>query len=100
LLVGLGGVWAEGLQDVVLMSPDLTRSEIITQLRKLKAARLFDGYRGQPKLDINAVADVIEKLSGVALKNPNITEIDINPLNVYEQGRGALILDALIVTRD
>lgn len=98
ILVGLGGIWAELLQDVILMPTDLTVDEIVAKLRTLRVARVFDGYRGQSKLDIGALADTIAKLSRFVEAHPNVIEIDINPLIVFEEGKGVLALDALIVT--
>lgn len=98
IIVGLGGIWTELLHDIVIMPTDCSHAEIITRLRSLKAGRLFDGYRGQGALDIGELATVVEKLSRFVEANPTITEIDINPLIVREQGQGVLALDALIVT--
>ena len=98
IMVGLGGIWTELLQDVVLMPTDLTTDEILAKLRSLRVARVFDGYRGQGPLDIAALADAIAILSRFVAANPNVTEIDINPLIAFEAGKGVLALDALIVT--
>ncbi len=99
ILAGLGGIWAEALQDVVVMPTGLSRGEIEAKLGTLKAARLFDGYRGQPKLDKAALAGAIERLARFVESHPNIVEVDINPLVVYAEGNGVMALDALIVTK-
>lgn len=98
IMVGLGGIFTEILQDVVIMPTDLTAAEIEARLRTLKAARLFDGYRGQPKLDVVGLAETVAKLASFVEAHPNVTEIDINPVMVFAEGRGVLALDALIVT--
>jgi len=98
ILVGLGGIWTELLHDVVIMPTDCTHAEIVARLRALKAGRLFDGYRGQPPLDIDALAAIVGKLARFVEANPAAVEIDINPLIVREKGQGAVALDALIVT--
>lgn len=98
VLVGLGGIWTELLHDVVIMPTDCSSDEIVERLRSLKAGKLFDGYRGQAPLDVDALASVIAALSQFVEDNLAVTEIDINPLIVREKGQGVVALDALIVT--
>jgi len=99
LLVGLGGIWAEALKDVRLIPPELSRSEIVDQLNKLKGSVLLRGFRGSPALDIEAAADVVFRLATLMKTAPQIAEVDVNPLVVYPAGEGAIALDALIVTQ-
>jgi acyl-CoA synthetase (NDP forming) len=96
ILVGFGGVQAEILQDVRLLSPDLSRDAIIAELRALKSGALLDGWRGAPALDVDAVADIIATLGQLLRGTPEIREIDLNPVVVYPTGQGAIALDALI----
>lgn len=100
ILVGFGGVQAEILQDVRLLSPDLSRDAIITELRALKSGALLDGWRGAPALDVDAVADIIATLGRLLRGTPQIREIDLNPVVVYTKGQGAIALDALIVAAE
>jgi acyl-CoA synthetase (NDP forming) len=97
ILVGFGGVQAEILQDMRLLSPDLSRDAIIAELRALKSGALLDGWRGAPALDVDAVADIIATLGQLLRGTPEIREIDLNPVVVYPTGQGAIALDALIV---
>ncbi|WP_037473095.1 acetate--CoA ligase family protein, partial [Sphingobium sp. ba1] len=96
ILVGFGGVAAELLHDVCLLPPDLPRAAIIARIRKLRMAPLLDGFRGAPVMDIEAVADVVQRLGQMVAATPAIREVDLNPVIVYPQGKGALALDALI----
>jgi acyl-CoA synthetase (NDP forming) len=96
ILAGFGGVQAEILHDVRLMTPDLTKAQILRELDALKSAPLLHGFRGSPALDVEAVAELIGLLSRVMLSNPSIREIDLNPVVVYPQGQGAIALDALM----
>ncbi len=100
ILVGFGGVQAEILQDVRLLSPDLSRDAIITELRALKSGALLDGWRGAPALDVGAVADIITTLGRLLRGTPEILEIDLNPVVVYPKGQGAIALEALIVAAE
>ena len=97
ILVGLGGILTEVLQDVVLIPAGVGRSNIERSLRSLKGARLFDGYRGSPRADIEAAITVVETLSSLLLQHPEIVEVDLNPVRLHAQGLGATVLDALFV---
>ena len=97
LLVGLGGVWTEALHDARLMPAGADAREIASELDKLKGAALLGGLRGSKPRDVAALAAIAEKIGALMLANPEIVEIDVNPVNVYAEGEGALALDALIV---
>jgi acyl-CoA synthetase (NDP forming) len=97
ILAGFGGVTAEILQDVCLLTPDLTREAIIAELLSLKQAALLRGYRGSPALDVAAVADLIGKIGQLLLGEPRIQELDLNPVVVYPEGQGCIALDALML---
>lgn len=99
LMVGLGGIWVEALGDVQLLPPDLPPAAIIERLQALKAAKLLNGFRGTPPVDLDAVAEVVAKVGRLMLAHPEITEVDINPLVAHARGEGTTALDALVVTR-
>lgn len=96
ILAGFGGVQAELYQDVRLLSPDLTEAAIIGQLRKLKGAKLLTGFRGSAPVDLEAVAEIISTIGRLMIGEPDIREIDLNPVVVYPKGEGAVALDALM----
>jgi len=98
ILAGFGGVTAEILQDVRLFTPDLPVDAIVRELHQLKQAVLLRGFRGSPALDVEAVAQIIATLGRVLLAEPSIREIDLNPVIVYPEGKGAVALDALMLT--
>jgi acetate---CoA ligase (ADP-forming) len=98
LLVGLGGIWTEALNDVRLLPPDLDESEIAAEIAKLKGAKLFAGLRGAPPRDTPALAGIVARIGALMRARPEIREIDLNPVMVLGPGEGALALDALIVT--
>lgn len=97
ILVGFGGVTAEVLHDVRLLSPDLTLEAIVRELGRLKQAPLLHGYRGSPALDVDAVAKIVTQLGRLLLAEPAIREVDLNPVVVYPVGEGAVALDALML---
>ena len=97
ILAGFGGVTAEILQDVRLLSPDLTQAGIVAELGKLRQAALLHGYRGAPALDVEAAADLIGKVGRLLLGEPSIRELDLNPVVLYPEGQGCVALDALML---
>jgi len=97
ILAGFGGVTAEILQDVRLLSPDLTKEAIVAELNLLKQAALLNGYRGSPALDVDAVADLIGTIGRFLLAEPSVQELDLNPVVVYPKGQGVVALDALML---
>jgi acyl-CoA synthetase (NDP forming) len=99
LMVGLGGVWIEALGDVRLLPPDAPRDRIVRELNRLKAHKLLQGFRGSPPVDVDAVASVALSVGRLMRTQPDVLEVDINPLVAYPRGQGVMALDALIVTR-
>ncbi len=97
MLVGLGGIWIEALHDVRLVAPDLTEQQIVEEIFKLKGAKLLSGLRGRSAVDVAAVANAVRRLAELMLANPEISEIDVNPLVALPQGEGVVALDALFV---
>jgi acetate---CoA ligase (ADP-forming) len=98
VVVGLGGIWAEALQDILVLPPNLDPSELGAELKRLKAAPLLGGTRGAPARDVAALIDVIGRIGSLVHARPEITEVEINPLVVYE--RGVLALDGLVVVQE
>ena len=98
LTVGLGGVWTELMKDVRhrLLPVDAAGAE--EMLRSLKGFRLLDGYRGAPKADVAAAAYAIAALGDAVLAGGDrLREVEINPLLVMAEGRGAVAVDALVL---
>jgi acyl-CoA synthetase (NDP forming) len=96
ILVGFGGVTAEILHDVRLLTPDLPVAAIERELHSLKSAAVLRGFRGSPALDVRAVAEMVAIVGQIMLATPGIAEIDLNPVIVYPHG--AIALDALMLT--
>src|SRR3546814_17531523 len=97
VLSGFGGVTAEILKDVVLVTPGMDKAAVIAALGRLKQAPLFHGWRGAPPLDIEALAELVLTVGRIIEGNPNIREIDLNPVIVYPKGEGVVAPDALIL---
>lgn len=99
VLVGLGGIWIEALKDVRLIPADMAEEDIVVELGRLKAAVVLQGIRGAAAVDLAAIARVVALVGAQMRANPQITEIDINPLVAYPLGsvQPVLALDALVV---
>lgn len=99
VLVGLGGIWIEALKDVRLIPADMAEEDIVVELSRLKAAVVLQGIRGAAAVDLSAIARVVALVGAQMRANPQITEIDINPLLAYPLGSAqpVLALDALVV---
>ncbi|RJG43937.1 acetate--CoA ligase family protein [Mesorhizobium sp. DCY119] len=99
MTVGTGGVLVELLKDSATLLLPASRAEVEAALRGLKMFPLLDGYRGRPKADVAAAIDAILAISDFVLEQADtIEELDINPLIVCGEGKGAWIADALLVT--
>ncbi len=98
LVVGLGGVWVEALNDVRLMPADLSRAGVIEEIHLLRGARLLRGSRGRPAADVDSLAEAVLRIAAAIRARPEIMEIDVNPLIVLAAGEGVVALDALIVS--
>jgi acyl-CoA synthetase (NDP forming) len=98
VVVGLGGIHVEILDDVVRRLPPLDQAAADVMIQDLRAHKLFDGVRGAPPRDVDALAEMIVRLSDLAeILQGDLEELDINPVMVFERGRGAVVVDALIV---
>ena len=98
LLVGMGGVFVEVFKDAALYPVPLNHDEALHMLQALKSFKLLNGYRGNPPADIQALTDMMVKISDFAYrKKDTLKELDMNPLFVYPKGEGVAIADALAV---
>lgn len=100
LTFGLGGIFVEVFKDVTRRMLPLTPHEARTMVREIKSFALLDGARGRPKADIDALVELLLKVSDFVVANAaSIEEMDLNPVWVGPVGAGAIPLDAVIVQR-
>jgi acetyltransferase len=95
VLLGLGGIFVEIIEEAVLRVAPITRAEAYEMIESLRGGRILKGARGQPPADIDALVEALLRLSQLLCDFPQIKEIDINPLRAYQQG--CLALDARIL---
>ena len=98
LMLGLGGVLVEVLNDTVLAPVPFDRAQAVALIWRLKGAAILKEHRGRPAADVEALADLMVRLSRFAADHSDIVaEIDLNPVIVHADG--ASPADVLIVTR-
>jgi len=101
LMFGLGGIFVEVMKDVTFRVIPVTRQEIKEMLGEIKAARLLTGFRNSPPVDLEACADMLWRVSALVEDFPEITELDINPLMAFPEGKGAVAVDVrLAITNE
>ena len=96
MMFGLGGIYVNFLRDVSYRLCPLTRTEAEEMIQETKAYTLLRGVRGEPPSDINSVIDIILKISQIMNRFREIMEMEINPLFVYEKGKGCAAVDIRI----
>ena len=90
----------EALGDVALAPVPLDRDAALALLGRLKGAAVLGAFRGAPAADIDALAELMVRLSQFAVDHADdIAEIDLNPVIVHAKGDGVSVVDALIVKR-
>lgn len=99
LMFGLGGIFVEILKDVTFRLIPMTEIDAREMVSEIKAAKILEGVRGEPPRDVDALIDVIMKVSKMIEENPEVTELDCNPTFAYEKGKGAIVVDARILVK-
>lgn len=101
LVVGIGGVLVELVKDSAFDILPIDQARAEAMIGETKLASLLEGYRGAPKADRKALADLLVKLSDFAMRyGEDIEAIDLNPVAVLADGKGVRVLDALIIPRN
>lgn len=93
---GLGGIHVEILGDVRFRITPLTELDAADLIRSIKGYRLLQGYRGHPPADVDAIQDLLLRLSRLVEDVPEIVELDLNPIFALAPGEGYSIVDARI----
>ncbi len=97
LLFGLGGIYVEALKDVSFRIAPIARWEAEEMITEIRAYPLLRGFRGEKPSDLKAIAECILRVSQLAVDFPQIVELDINPLMVNEEAKGAVAIDMRLV---
>ena len=97
VMFGLGGVYVEVFEDVAFRLAPLTREDAEEMIAEVRGSRLLRGVRGEPPLDVEAVTAALMALSRLLAECPEVMEVDVNPLLVFEHGVAAV--DARVIVR-
>jgi len=93
VLFGLGGIFAEALQDTAIRLAPLTPSEALDQIAAIRSQALLDAHRGRPAVDRKALGNILVNIGQLALDSPQIEAIDLNPILIRD-GQ-PVVVDAL-----
>jgi acyl-CoA synthetase (NDP forming) len=97
IMFGLGGIYVEVMKDVAFRALPINRKEVIAMVKEIRAYPLLLGVRGEEKKDVDRVVDTIIKVGTVLQKCQGISDIEINPLAVFEHGQGVKAIDVRIL---
>ena len=99
VMFGLGGIYVEVLKDVVFRVAPMTRPQAAGMVKAIRSYKLLTGVRGQAASDLDAIVDTILRISQLVTDFPEIAEMDINPMLVREEGKGAVAVDMRLILK-
>jgi acetyltransferase len=97
LMFGLGGIFVEVLKDVSFRVAPVPGEDIDEMIKEIKGYKILTGVRGDKPKDIEAIKNILAGLSEIVIANPEIDEVDLNPVIVHENG--ASIVDSRVILR-
>ncbi|MCI4367516.1 MAG: acetate--CoA ligase family protein, partial [Thermoplasmata archaeon] len=97
IVFGLGGIYVEVLKDVTFRLAPVRPLSAVHMVASVRAFPLLQGVRGEPPSDLEALYEVIQRVSQLSVEVPEIAELDINPLIVRASGHGVVAVDARVV---
>jgi acetyltransferase len=99
IMFGLGGIYVEVFKDVSFRIAPLSKDDAMEMIKSVKAYRLLRGVRGEQMSDVDSLVDVLLRFSQLCMDFPKILEADLNPVKVFEQGKGCCAIDLKMVLR-
>ncbi|MEM0128720.1 MAG: acetate--CoA ligase family protein [Thermoplasmata archaeon] len=97
LAFALGGIYVEAIQDVTFRLAPIVSYSAEQMVRSVRGFPVLEGMRGRPAGDLPALYEAIERISQLAVEQPEIAELDLNPLIVRPRGSGVVAVDARVV---
>ena len=95
---GLGGIYTEIWQDIALRVAPIDQDEAKRMMSEIASFRLLEGVRGEPRRDLDALAEVLVRFSELPFRYPGLCEIDLNPVFLFPEGEGLLVGDVRVIT--
>lgn len=99
LMFGLGSSFVEALKDITFRLCPIRELGAYKMIEEIRASRMFSEFRGKKAKDKKAIANIIMRTSQLVMDFPQIQELDMNPIFLYEEGEGAAIADARIILK-
>lgn len=96
IMFGIGGIYVELFKNVTFSLAPIGRNNARRMIRSIKGFEMLNGFRGKPKADLEKLEKLLVGLSHMVTNHPQIKEMDINPLFVHEEGKGATVADIII----
>lgn len=100
IMFGLGGIYVEVMKDISFRALPVSAKEVSLMVKEIRSYPLLLGVRGERRKDINLVKDAIFKVGSILQNCREISDIEINPLMVYEQGKGVKAVDVRVLLAD
>lgn len=97
VMFGLGGIYVEVMKDVTFRALPINQKEARKMIKEIRAYPLLMGVRGEEKKDIDVIVQTLLKVGAILQEFPMISDLEINPFVVYEQGRGGKAVDVRIM---
>ena len=95
IMFGLGGIFVEVLKDISFRILPIEEIDAREMIAEIKGYEILKGVRGEASKDIEAIKNLLLKISQLALENPEVSEIDLNPVFVFE--KGLQVIDARMI---
>ena len=95
VMFGLGGIFTEIVEDIVLRVAPISQKDAMEMLTEIRAKKILESFRGKPQIDRDEMAVILLALSQIGKEQPEIREIDINPIKLV--GGTPVAVDALVV---
>ena len=96
VIIGMGGIYTELFKDISVRMAPVNEKSAMKMIDEIQGSAILKGFRGKPSYDLRAVARCAAGLSRLLADHPEIVNLDVNPLVVYEKGKGCIIVDAKI----
>jgi acetyltransferase len=96
VMFGLGGIYVETVRDVVFRVPPLSDLDAREMIRQIRGYQLLEGVRGEAKVDLEGLAEVLGRFSQMVEELPAVAEIEINPLMVFPEAKDFRAVDARV----
>ena len=99
IMFGLGGIFIEVFKDVSFRVVPFSEQDAEEMIKEVKAYKIIRGYRNIAPRDIDSLIKIIMAVQNLMKENPEINEMDLNPILSYEKGKGALAVDVRIILK-